>query len=66
MGKVKKKLYDEAAAKKASVEARKQRDLKKFGKQVQVAKLQERDRAKKESLEKISSLKRSAFPRSIS
>jgi rRNA-processing protein EBP2 len=61
MGKVKKKLYDEAAAKKASVEARKQRDLKKFGKQVQIAKLQERDRAKKESLEKINSLKRSSF-----
>ena len=61
MGKVKKKLYDEAAAKKASVKARKQRDLKKFGKQVQIAKLQERDRAKKESLEKINSLKRSSF-----
>jgi rRNA-processing protein EBP2 len=62
MGRVKKKLHDEAAAKKASAEARKQRDLKKFGKQVQVAKLQERDRAKKESLEKINSLKRSTSP----
>lgn len=59
MGKVKKKLYDEAAAKKASAEARKQRDLKKFGKQVQVAKLQQRQKEKRETLDKISSLKRS-------
>ncbi|KAK2804206.1 rRNA-processing protein and EBNA1-binding protein ebp2 [Onygenales sp. PD_10] len=58
MGKVKKKLYDEAAAKKASAEARKQRDLKKFGKQVQVAKLQQRQKEKRETLDKINSLKR--------
>jgi rRNA-processing protein EBP2 len=59
MGKVKNKLYDEAAAKKASAEARKQRDLKKFGKQVQIAKLQQRQKEKRETLEKINSLKRS-------
>jgi rRNA-processing protein EBP2 len=59
MGKVKKKLYDEAAAKKAGAEARKQRDLKKFGKQVQIAKLQQRQKEKRETLEKINSLKRS-------
>ena len=59
MGKIKKKLYEEAAAKKASAEARKQRDLKKFGKQVQIAKLQQRHKEKKETLEKINSLKRS-------
>ncbi|PGH05365.1 hypothetical protein AJ79_06834 [Helicocarpus griseus UAMH5409] len=58
MGKVKKKLYDEAAAKKASAEAKKQRDLKKFGKQVQIAKLQQRHKEKRETLEKINSLKR--------
>jgi len=58
MGKVKKKLYDEAAAKKASAEARKQRDLKKFGKQVQIAKLQQRQKEKRETLEKVNSLKR--------
>ena len=58
MGKIKKKLYDEAARKKASSEARKQRDLKKFGKQVQVAKEQERAKERRETLDKINSLKR--------
>ena len=60
MGKIKEKMTDEAARKKAASEARKQRDLKKFGKQVQVAKLQERDKAKRETLDKINLLKRSA------
>jgi rRNA-processing protein EBP2 len=59
MGKIKAKLIDEAASKKASAEARKQRDLKKFGKQVQVAKLQERDKERKQTMEKIKTLKRS-------
>lgn len=58
MGKVKAKLVDEAADKKASAEARKLRDLKKFGKQVQMAKLQEREKAKRETLDKIQALKR--------
>lgn len=61
MEKVKAKLIEEASAKKASAEARKLRDLKKFGKQVQVAKLQERQKAKRETLEKIKTLKRSEF-----
>ena len=59
MEKVKAKLIEEASAKKAATEARKLRDLKKFGKQVQVAKLQERQKAKRETLEKIKTLKRS-------
>ncbi len=59
MQKVKAKLVEEATAKKASAEARKQRDLKKFGKQVQVQKLQERAKQKRETLEKINLLKRS-------
>ncbi|KAL8961262.1 MAG: hypothetical protein Q9193_002157 [Seirophora villosa] len=58
MGKIKQKMADEAAIKRAAAEARKQRDLKKFGKQVQVARLQERDKAKRETLEKINILKR--------
>ncbi|KAL8722949.1 MAG: hypothetical protein Q9225_000641 [Loekoesia sp. 1 TL-2023] len=58
MGKIKQKMTEEAAHKKAAAEARKQRDLKKFGKQVQVAKLQERDKAKRETLDKINILKR--------
>jgi rRNA-processing protein EBP2 len=61
MAKIKAKLIDEAASKKASAEARKQRDLKKFGKQVQVAKLQERDKERKQTMEKIKVLKRSKF-----
>lgn len=61
MGKIKQKMTHEAADKKAAAEARKQRDLRKFGKQVQVAKLQERDKAKKETLDKINILKRSKF-----
>lgn len=61
MEKVKAKLVEEASTKKAIAEARKLRDLKKFGKQVQVAKLQERQKAKRETLEKIKTLKRSEF-----
>ena len=62
MGKVKQRMTDDAANRKAAAEARKQRDLRKFGKQVQVAKLQERDKAKRETLEKINILKRSMLP----
>ncbi|KAI0201253.1 eukaryotic rRNA processing protein EBP2-domain-containing protein [Astrocystis sublimbata] len=58
MEKVKAKLVEEASSKKASAEARKLRDLKKFGKQVQVAKLQERSKEKRETLDKIKNLKR--------
>ncbi|KAF8469212.1 eukaryotic rRNA processing protein EBP2-domain-containing protein [Kalaharituber pfeilii] len=58
MAKIKQKLLEEAANKKAAQEARKQRDLRKFGKQVQVAKLQEREKQKKQTLEKIQALKR--------
>jgi rRNA-processing protein EBP2 len=65
MEKVKAKLIEEASAKKASAEARKLRDLKKFGKQVQVAKLQERAKEKRDTLEKIKILKRSTYFLSI-
>jgi rRNA-processing protein EBP2 len=58
MEKVKAKLVEEASNKKAAQEARKMRDLKKFGKQVQVAKIQERHKAKRETLDKIKNLKR--------
>ena len=59
MGRIKKKMYDDAAGKKASAEAKKLRDAKKFGKQVQVAKEQERAKLKRETLDKIKDLKRS-------
>ncbi|KAJ5213520.1 hypothetical protein N7449_000689 [Penicillium cf. viridicatum] len=58
MSLIKKKLYEEAAGKKASAEARRQRDLKKFGKQVQNSKLQQRHKEKREMLEKINTLKK--------
>lgn len=61
MGKIKAKMTDDAANKKAAADARKQRDLKRFGKQVQVAKLQERDKAKRDTLDKINLLKRSTI-----
>ncbi|KIW11990.1 hypothetical protein PV08_09264 [Exophiala spinifera] len=58
MGRVKKKMYDDAASKKAAEEARKLRDAKKFGKAVQVAKEQERAKEKRNTLDKIKELKR--------
>ncbi|CCK69213.1 Ebp2p KNAG_0C01000 [Huiozyma naganishii CBS 8797] len=58
MDKLKGKLVKEASEKKAHEDARKQRQLKKFGKQVQVATLQKRQLEKKETLEKIKSLKK--------
>lgn len=58
---IKKKLYEEAAGKKAAAEARRQRDLKKFGKQVQVSKLQQRAKEKRETLDKITALKKSTY-----
>ncbi|CZT24882.1 related to rRNA processing protein (Ebp2) [Ramularia collo-cygni] len=58
MGKVRSKLLDETARKKASADARRQRDLKKFGKAVQVAKLQERQKEKTATLDRIQTLKR--------
>ncbi|KAG7661874.1 EBP2 [[Candida] subhashii] len=58
MDKLKNKLLTEAANKKASEEAKKQRSLKKFGKQVQHATLQERAKQKRETLDKIKSLKK--------
>lgn len=62
MGRVKKKMYDDAASKKAAEEARKLRDAKKFGKAVQVAKEQERAKEKRNTLDKIKELKRSKCP----
>lgn len=58
MGKVKGKLVEDAASKKASQDARRQRDLKKFGKQVQQEKLKERAKEKKDMLDNVKALKR--------
>lgn len=58
MGKIKGKLTEDAAAKRASTDARKQRDLKKFGKRVQEERLKERARDKRDMLDKVNVLKR--------
>ncbi|RCK67667.1 rRNA-processing protein EBP2 [Candida viswanathii] len=66
MDKLKNKLLTEAANKKASEDAKKQRQLKKFGKQVQHATLQERAKQKRETLDKINSLKKKRGANEIS
>ncbi|CAK9438190.1 uncharacterized protein LODBEIA_P24640 [Lodderomyces beijingensis] len=66
MDKLKTKLLSEAADKKASEDAKKQRQLKKFGKQVQHETLQQRAKQKKETLEKIKSLKKKRGANEIS
>lgn len=50
---------NETAAIKLSEDKRKQREGKKFGKQVQMEKLKEREKSKKDMEEKIKGLKRS-------
>jgi len=59
MYQVKERIVVEEAGKKASKAAKRQRDLKKFGKSVQVQKLQERQKEKRSTLEKIKTLKKS-------
>lgn len=66
MDKLKTKLLSEAANKKASEDAKKQRQLKKFGKQVQHETLQQRAKQKKATLEKIKSLKKKRGANEIS
>ncbi|GMM54881.1 Ebp2 protein [Maudiozyma humilis] len=58
MDKIKTQLVRDASEKKAREDARRQRDLKKFGKQVQVATLQKRQLEKKETLDNIKNLKK--------
>jgi rRNA-processing protein EBP2 len=66
MDKLKQKLIETETSKKAAQDARRQRELKKFGKQVQHAKLQERAKEKRETLDKIKSLKRKRSGNEIS
>ncbi|UZJ51442.1 hypothetical protein CBS101457_000762 [Exobasidium rhododendri] len=58
MERVRQKLLDERAGLKASEEAKKQRELKKFGKKVQVEKQLERTKSRKDMDDKIKGLKR--------
>ena len=66
MDKIKSKLITEVSERKAREEARRQRQLKKFGKQVQIATLQKRQLEKKEALDKIKSLKKKRKQNEIS
>ena len=63
MDKIKRKTTEELASRMAAADARRQRNLKKFGKQVQIAKVQEKQRAKRETLDKISQFKKSEYLR---
>lgn len=58
MERIRQKLLDERSAIKASEEAKRQRELKKFGKKVQVEKQLERQKNKRDMEEKIQGLKR--------
>lgn len=66
MDKLKSKLLKEAADIKASEDAKKQRQLKKFGKKVMHETLQDRARQKKDTLERIKSLKKKRGANEIS
>jgi len=61
MERVRQRLLDERAGIKASEEAKRQRELKKFGKKVQVEKGLERQREKKRMEESVKGLKRSEY-----
>lgn len=65
MAKIRQRLLDESAAVKASEDAKRQRQLKKFGKKVQVEKQLERQKQKTEMLDKIKLLKRSKSARFV-
>lgn len=59
MSLIRQKLLDEQAGIKASEDARKLRDAKKFGKKVQVERLKEREKDKKEVGKRLEGLKKS-------
>lgn len=59
MERIRQRLLNESAEIKRSEEKRKERQNKKYGKQIQVEKQKERERAKKDMDEKIKGLKRS-------
>ena len=61
MERIRQRLLDEGAAIKKSEEKRREREGKKFGKQVQMEKLKEREQNKKDMEERLKGLKRSEF-----
>lgn len=61
MERIRQRLLDESATIKKSEEKRREREGKKFGKQVQMEKLKEREKGKKDMEERLKGLKRSTF-----
>lgn len=61
MERIRQRLLDESAGIKKGEEKRREREGKKFGKQVQIEKLKERERSKKDMEERLKGLKRSMF-----
>ena len=61
MERIRQRLLDEKATIKKSEDKRREREGKKFGKQVQIEKLKEREQSKKDMEERLRSLKRSKF-----
>lgn len=59
MERIRQRLLDESASIKASEDAKRMRHLKKFGKQVQVSKIQERQKAKKQLEAKVKDFQKS-------
>jgi hypothetical protein len=59
MSRIRQRLLDEKAGMKKGEEKRKEREMKKIGKQVQIEKLKERRERGKEEVEKVKGLKRS-------
>jgi len=59
MERIRIRLLNESSSIKKSEDKRKEREGKKFGKQVQIEKIKERERSKKEMDEKLKALKRS-------
>ena len=62
MERIRQRLLDESAGLKRAEEKRKEREGKKFGKQVQLEKIKERQQSKKEIEERLKGLKRSECP----
>ena len=61
MERIRQRLLDEGASIKRSEEKRKEREGKKYGKQIQMEKLKEREKSKKEMEDRLKGLKRSTF-----
>jgi hypothetical protein len=62
MERIRVRLLSESSALKRAEEKRKEREAKKFGKQVQIEKLKEREKNKKEMVERVKDVKRSTCP----